>query len=309
MTAAPQGRPSRAGLRRDPSPAPVAFPFASGSCAPRGVGIGLRAAHYREFLDGDPPADWVEVHSENYFGDGGWDLHVLEHVRARRPVSLHGVGLSLGSADELCARHLERLAALVERVQPALVSEHLCWGAIDGEHFNDLLPMPFTPEALALMAARVSRVQDRLARPILVENVSSYVRWAGSVMTEMEFLSELVARTGCGLLLDVNNLYVNAVNHGVDADAELARVAPGTVGEIHLAGHADIGGLLVDDHGSRVCEAVWSLYDRACARLGPVPTLIEWDTDVPALAVLLGEARRAEEFRGRHAAIAETAHA
>jgi uncharacterized protein (UPF0276 family) len=282
---------------------------ASRALAPGGAGIGLRAAHYREFLDGDPPARWLEVHSENYFGDGGWDVYVLEHVRARCPVSLHGVGLSLGSADGISAPHLDRLARLVERVEPALVSEHLCWGAIGGEHFNDLLPMPFTPEALALMAGRVARVQDRLRRPILVENVSSYVTWADSAMTEMEFLADLAARTGCGLLLDVNNLYVNAVNHGVDAGAELDRVLPGTVGEIHLAGHTDIGGLLVDDHGSRVCEAVWSLYARACARLGPVPTLIEWDTDVPALAVLLDEARRATAVQARHAPATETAGA
>lgn len=272
-----------------------------------GAGIGLRAAHYREFLDGDPPVAWVEVHSENYFGEGGFDLHVLDRVRARVPVSLHGVGLSLGSADALSERHLHRLAVLVDRVEPALVSEHLCWGALGGEHFNDLLPMPFTAEALALMDARVARVQDRLRRPILVENVSSYVTWADSAMSEMEFLAALAARSGCGLLLDVNNLYVNAVNHGTDAMAELDRIAPGAVGEIHLAGHADIGGLLVDDHGSRVCAAVWSLFEHACARFGALPTLVEWDTDVPALAVLLDEAQRAGAILARHAAAREGA--
>jgi hypothetical protein len=307
MRFAPQGGPARSGLRRFPSLPAMSSPAGFPASAPRGAGIGLRAAHYRDFLDGAPPAHWVEVHSENYFGDGGWDLHVLEQVRARYPLSLHGVGLSLGSADGVSARHLDRLAQLVARVEPALVSEHLCWGAIGGEHFNDLLPMPFTPEALSLMAERVARVQDRLGRPILVENVSSYVTWADSAMTEMEFLAALAARTGCGLLLDVNNLYVNAANHGTDPAAELARVVPGTVGEIHLAGHTDIGGLLVDDHGSRVCEAVWSLYERACARLGPVPTLIEWDTDVPALEVLLDEARRAAEVQARHAVDAGSA--
>jgi uncharacterized protein (UPF0276 family) len=276
--------------------------------APSGAGIGLRAGHYHEFLHGDPAARWVEVHSENYFGDGGFDLHVLERVRARCPVSLHGVGLSLGSADALSQRHLERLAALVARIEPALVSEHLCWGASGGEHFNDLLPMPFTDEALALMAGRVSRVQDRLGRTILVENVSSYVTWAGSAMSEMEFLAELAARTGCGLLLDVNNLHVNAVNHGGDAHAELARVRPGTVGEIHLAGHTDLGGLLVDDHGARVCEAVWSLYAQACARLGAVPTLVEWDNALPPLAVLLDEARRAEAILAATATAAARVH-
>ncbi len=264
------------------------------ACAASGAGIGLRAGHYDDFLHGDPAARWVEVHSENYFGDGGFDLHVLERVRARCPVSLHGVGLSLGSAEGPWQGHLERLAALAARIEPALVSEHLCWGASGGEHFNDLLPMPFTEEALALMVARVSRVQDRLGRPILVENVSSYVTWACSAMGEMEFLAELAARTGCGLLLDVNNLYVNAVNHGTDAAAALARVVPGTVGEIHLAGHTDLGGLLVDDHGSRVCEAVWALYAQARARLGAIPTLVEWDNGLPPLAVLLEEARRAQ---------------
>ncbi|MCA3130955.1 MAG: DUF692 domain-containing protein [Betaproteobacteria bacterium] len=283
-------------------------PAASHAWAPRGAGIGLRAAHYRDFLHGDPAVRWVEVHSENYFGDGGFDLHALEQVRARHPVSLHGVGLSLGSADGVWQSHLDRLAGLVARIEPALVSEHLCWGASGGEHFNDLLPMPFTGEALTLMAGHVSRVQERLGRPILVENVSSYVTWADSAMTEMEFLAELAARTGCGLLLDVNNLYVNAVNHGADAAAELARVVPGSVGEIHVAGHTDLGGLLVDDHGSRVCEAVWALYGQACARLGAVPTLVEWDNDLPALEVLLEQARRAEAIAAVHAPAAGGGH-
>lgn len=274
------------------------FPSAVPACA----GIGLRAEHYRHFLEGDPPVGWVEVHSENYFGDGGFDLHVLERVRERYPVSLHGVGLSLGSADAPSQRHLDRLAALVARVQPALVSEHLCWSAIAGEHFNDLLPVPFTAGALDLMAARVSRVQDRLGRGILVENVSSYVSWADSVMTEMEFLVALASRTGCGVLLDVNNLHVNAVNHGTDALAELQRLPPAVVGEIHLAGHARAGALLVDDHGSRVSPEVWWLFERACARFGARPALVEWDTRVPALDVLLQEAQRAETCMARHPA-------
>jgi uncharacterized protein (UPF0276 family) len=258
-----------------------------------GTGIGFRAAHYRDFLDGRPAVDWLEVHSENYFGDGGFDLHVLEHVRASYPLSLHGVGLSLGSADGLREAHLAKLERLVNRVEPALVSEHLCWGAIGERHFNDLLPMPFTEAALGLMVERVSRVQERLRRPILVENVSSYVSYRDSTLGEMEFLVELARRSGCGLLLDVNNLHVNAANHGGDAGAEIARVPVGVVGEIHLAGHAHVDGLLIDDHGSRVVPAVWDLYAAACRRLGPVPTLIEWDTDVPALEVLLGEAAAA----------------
>jgi uncharacterized protein (UPF0276 family) len=262
-----------------------------------GSGIGFRARHYREFLDGEPDVGWLEVHSENYFGDGGFDLHVLEHVRARYPISLHGVGLSLGSADGLRSHHLDKLARLVDRTEPALVSEHLCWGALDERHFNDLLPMPFTDEALALMIERVAQVQERLRRTILVENVSSYVTYRDSTMSEMEFLVELARRSGCGLLLDINNLHVNAVNHGNDAYAELARVPVGLVGEIHLAGHTVVDDLLVDDHGAQVAAPVWRLYEAACRRLGPVPALIEWDTDVPELPVLLGEAHRATSVR------------
>jgi hypothetical protein len=261
-----------------------------------GVGIGLRAPHYRAFLDGVPPVDWLEVHSENFFGDGGFDLHVLEHVRSRYPVSLHGVGLALGSvhttpADEArFSAHLDRLGLLVERFEPALVSEHLCWGAFAGRHFNDLLPLPYTRDALRWTSIQVTRVQERLRRRILVENVSSYVAFAADEMPELEFLATLSRRTGCGVLLDVNNLYVNAVNHGFDASAALAALPPECIGEIHLAGHLRVDGTLIDDHGSRVAPAVWSLYEKALAQLGAVPTLVEWDTGVPALAVLLDEA-------------------
>jgi hypothetical protein len=261
-----------------------------------GVGIGLRAPHYRAFLDGVPPVDWLEVHSENFFGDGGFDLHVLEHVRSRYPVSLHGVGLALGSvhttpADEArFSAHLDRLGLLVERFEPALVSEHLCWGAFAGRHFNDLLPLPYTRDALRWTSIQVTRVQERLRRRILVENVSSYVAFAADEMPELEFLATLSRRTGCGVLLDVNNLYVNAVNHGFDASAALAALPPECIGEIHLAGHLRVDGTLIDDHGSRVAPAVWSLYGKALAQLGAVPTLVEWDTGVPALAVLLDEA-------------------
>jgi uncharacterized protein (UPF0276 family) len=264
---------------------------------PAGSGIGLRATHYRDFLDGSPAVGWLEVHSENYFGEGGFDLHMLEHVRSRYPVSLHGVGLSLGSADGLREAHLEKLARLVERLEPALVSEHLCWGALAHRHYNDLLPMPFTPEALELMVQRVERVQERLRRPILVENVSSYVTYRDSTIGEMSFLVELARRSGCRLLLDVNNLHVNAVNHGTDALAQIAAVPPDCVGEIHLAGHARVDDLLVDDHGSPVVPAVWTLYAEACRRFGDVPTLIEWDTDVPPLDVLLAEADKATAVR------------
>jgi len=258
------------------------------------VGIGLRAPHYRDFLSRPQPVGWLEVHSENYFGDGGWDLHVLERLRRDYPISLHGVGLSLGSVDALADRHLAKLERLVRRIEPALVSEHLCWGALDGRHFNDLLPLPYTEEALALMAARVDAVQERLRRTILVENVSAYVAYTDSQVDECEFLAQLARQTGCGLLLDVNNLYVNGRNHDFNPETALAPLAAETIGEIHLAGHLVTDDGLIDHHGDFVAADVWRLYERAIARFGPKPTLIEWDTDIPALDVLLDEARRAQ---------------
>ena len=259
-----------------------------------GAGIGLRGPHFDAFLDGRPDIAWLEVHSENFFGAGGFDLHVLDHVRARYPMSLHGVGLSIGSADGLRAAHIDKLARLVDRVQPALVSEHLCWGAFGDRHFNDLLPMPFTEEALATVGDRVDEVQTRLRRTILIENVSSYVQWRDSVMSESDFLAALVSRAGCGLLLDVNNVYVNACNHGFDAVAAIDAIPLGSVHEIHLAGHLVSGDVLIDDHGSTVAPAVWALYEHTLRRFGAVPTLIEWDTDVPPLGTLLGEATKAQ---------------
>ena len=261
--------------------------------AARGVGIGLRASHYREFLDSHPRTDWLEVHSENYFGDGGYDLHVLEHVRSQYPVSLHGVALSLGSADGVRATHLAKLQRLVDRIEPALVSEHLCWAALGPRHFNDLLPLPFTREALEQVIAHVSRVQETLRRHILIENVSSYLQFRASEMSEFAFLAELAKRSGCGILLDVNNVFVNSVNHGFDPEQALLEIPREAVGEIHLAGHSAAGELLIDDHGSRVVPRVWDLYEAACRRFGPVPTLIEWDTSIPPLDVLLDEAAMA----------------
>jgi uncharacterized protein len=268
----------------------------------RGTGVGLRAPHYREFLYGRPQAAWLEVHSENYFGAGGFDLHVLEHVRANYPVSLHGVGMSLGSAEGLREQHIKKLRALVERIEPALVSEHLCWGAFGAQHFNDLLPIPYTREALDLLRMRVDQLQETLGRRIAVENVSSYLVYSASEMSEFEFLAELSKRSGCGILLDINNIYVNAANHGIDAHAAVAQVPVESVMEMHLAGHSQGEDCLIDDHGSRVCAAVWDLYETACKRFEAVPTLIEWDTDVPAVEVLLEEAARAD-------AIVERIHA
>jgi uncharacterized protein (UPF0276 family) len=240
------------------------------------------------------------VHSENYFGAGGYDRHVLERVRADYPVSLHGVGLGLGSARGFSTVHLEKLAALAAWVEPAFVSEHLCWGATASQHLNDLLPLPYSREALELVAGRVEAVQDALRRRILVENVSAYVDPGGGEMPEGEFLAELARRTGCGVLLDVNNLYVNQHNLGRDALAQLELLH--SVEEIHVAGHLARGGLLIDHHGDRVAAPVWRLYEAALERFGPVPTLIEWDTDIPALEVLLEEAAKADErLRARHA--------
>jgi uncharacterized protein (UPF0276 family) len=272
------------------------------------AGIGLRSAHVPYFLSGDPEVPWLEVHSENYFAAGGGAHAALERIRPRYPVSFHGVGLSLGSADPLDRRHLERLAQIVRRYEPMLVSEHLSWSSVGGRYVNDLLPLPATREALEHMVLRVDAVQERLGRRILVENVSSYIVLPGGEMPEYCFLAELVQRTGCGVLLDVNNLYVNEQNHGASAAAFIAALPSDCVGEIHLAGHAvhEYGGerVVVDTHDTHVCAAVWSLYERAVARFGRVPTLVEWDSSLPALDVLIAEARHADHLMEASYAIA-----
>jgi uncharacterized protein (UPF0276 family) len=259
-----------------------------------GVGIGLRAPHYHELRTHKPAIGWLEAHTENYLGDGGYDLHVLTRLRERYPISLHGVGLGLGSARGFSPEHLQRIAALVERIDPCLVSEHLCWGAVADRSLNDLLPLPLTEQALTLMCERVDRIQDALRRRVLVENISTYLRFASDDLDEAYFLNELGSRTGCGILLDVNNLYVNQRNHGTDAAAIIDAIEPRHVGEIHLAGHLVTELAVIDQHGDRVNDAVWELYRRALRRFGDVPTLIEWDADVPALDVLLDEAARAQ---------------
>jgi uncharacterized protein (UPF0276 family) len=266
------------------------------------AGIGLRAPHYAGLLERRPALAFLEVHSENYFCDGGAPLAWLERFRPHYPLSLHGVGLSLGSADPLDERHLARLEALVRRFEPALVSEHLCWSSIGGRHANDLLPLPYTREALDHVVRRVDAVQERLARPILVENVSSYLQFAESTIPEWEFVAEVARRTGCGLLLDVNNIWVNAVNHGFDPHRYLAAIDPRHVEEIHLAGFEAGETGLIDTHGSPVSADVWSLYEDSIARIGERPTLIEWDTDIPALDVLLGEAAKAQAILARRVA-------
>ncbi len=267
-----------------------------------GTGIGLRQPHYREVFERLPELAFLEVHSENFFLEGGASMHALERARAAYPISLHGVGLSLGSADRLADEHLAKLKRLVERVEPALVSEHLCWGGVGGVHFNDLLPLPHTGATLALLADRIDRVQSTLGRRILVENLSAYVEFRDSDMTETAFLAELARRTGCGLLLDINNLYVNAVNFDFDPHARLTELDGASIGQIHLAGHTAVDDCLIDTHGSIVCDPVWALYEVACRRFGPKPTLIEWDTDLPTLDVLLSQAAQATHIAQREAA-------
>lgn len=277
------------------------------------VGIGWRHPHYAQLLEQRPALDFLEVHSENFFAAGGAALAVLERGRSCYPVSLHGVGLSLGSAVGLDTWHLDQLAALVERIDPVRVSDHASFarGGFSGGpvHAADLLPLPFTGEALDLLCANVQRVQDRLQRRFMVENLSAYLQWKTppeQALTEPEFLNALARRTGCSLLVDVNNIYVNALNAqsaGQCADPLLAcrewlsQIAPEAVAELHLAGHCRVsdahGDIVIDDHGSRVCPEVWELYRHAIRCFGPVPTLMEWDTDIPTLDILLEEASRA----------------
>lgn len=275
-----------------------------------GAGIGLRPPHYRAVLDERPGVGWVEVHSENYFGRGGQPLAMLERVREIYPVSLHGVGMSLGSADGLSREHLAQLDRLVRHIDPMRVSDHLCWGAIDGLHLNDLLPLPYTEEALEVVCRNVAHAQDHLRRRILVENLSSYAQFSDSSMAEWDFLAQVALRTGCAILLDVNNIYVSSINHGFDPLRYLDAIPARYVEEIHLAGfeRAAVGGtqMLIDTHGSRVAGPVWNLYGEALSRLGPVPTLIEWDSALPKLEVLVEEARQAQQIMEEWRATDET---
>lgn len=268
-------------------------------------GIGLRAPHMAEVLATRPALGWFEVHAENYMG-GGLPLAQLAAIRRDYPISLHGVGLSLGSAAGIDRDHLARLAALAERIEPWLVSEHLSWSVHAGTYLNDLLPLPYTEEALAVVAANIDAVQSALGRPLLVENPSSYLRFRHSTLSEPDFLAELVRRSGCRLLCDVNNIYVTCSNLGLDAIAYIEALPRDAVAEIHLAGHCRTrrGGalLLIDDHGGPVVPAVWDLYHRALARFGLVPSLVEWDKQLPELGTVIDEARRAEHLAKQHEA-------
>ncbi len=267
---------------------------------PARAGIGLRAPHFEAVVSQRPIAGWFEVHSENFFGAGGRPHQVLEAVRRDYPLSFHGVGLSLGSTDPLDMDHLARLRALVERYEPGLVSEHVAWGSFDGVYANDLLPLPYTEEALDHLCRRVDAVQHFLGRRILMENPSTYLQFTESSIPEAEFLAALSRRTGCGLILDLNNLFVNASNHGWDTREYLTRLDGTAIGEFHLAGHTrrsfEDGEILIDTHNAPVCPEVWQLFDQAVAIWGARPALIEWDADLPAFEVLQGEAALADEI-------------
>lgn len=271
----------------------------------RKFGLGLRKPHYPDFLAGEPVAvDFVEVISENFMVDGGRPRDVLRRARDRHEVALHGVSMSIGSADGLRQDYLQQLRALVNDVEPLFVSDHLSWSRIGDFNSHDLLPLPYTQEALFLVCANVQRAQEALGRTMLIENPSSYLAFPGA-STEWQFLDELCARTGCGLLLDVNNIHVSAQNHGFDAGAYLAGIPAGRVRQIHLAGHSQGRDLLIDTHDQPVPEPVWALYAAAIARLGPVATMIERDDDIPPLESLLAELDTARDIvaaRARHAA-------
>jgi uncharacterized protein (UPF0276 family) len=261
--------------------------------------------HHDALLSERPDVGWLEAHSENYFADGGAQVDYLVKLAEHYPLSLHGVGLSLGSTDALDREHLRRIRRLVNRFEPCLVSEHVSWGSVGGVHLNDLLPLPYTWEALRHLARRVAEVQDALGRQILLENVSSYLQYTVSELAEWDFLAALVRESGCALLLDLNNVYVSSRNHGFDPIEFLAAIPCTAVQEIHLAGHtANRYGdreILIDTHSTHVCDAVWELYDVALRRFESVPTLIEWDSDIPALGVLVDEARMADSRReARH---------
>ena len=269
------------------------------ACLPARAGIGFKPVHFTDLM-GDPhPPAFIEVHAENYMGAGGAPHHMLSVLRERLPLSLHGVGLSLGGAGPLDPVHLARLETLVARYRPAAFSEHLAWSTHDGRFFNDLLPLRYDAASLARVCRHVDQVQERLGLRMLLENPSTYLAFAHGTYSEPEFIAAIVQRTGCGLLLDVNNVHVSCHNHRHDPDAYLQAMPLHAVHEIHLAGHARDAGsdgeaLLIDDHGAPVDEAVWALFQSVLARTGPVPTLIEWDTHVPSYDLLREQATRAQ---------------
>lgn len=285
-------------MTASPAPRTVASPGVD-TGLPLRAGVGLKPQHYGELLTDDAPPAFVEVHAENYMGAGGAPHAWLTRIRDRLPLSLHGVGLSIGADGPLDAAHLDRLAALIARYQPGAFSEHLAWSTHGDVHLNDLLPLSYDPATLARVCDHIDAIHERLGVRMLLENPSTYFEFRSSTMAEAEFIAQVVRRTGCGLLLDINNVHVSCSNHGRDALDYLDALPLGAVGEVHLAGHAeevaeDGDRLLIDHHGAPVAEAVWRLYAQALARLGPVATLIEWDNDVPGYPILRAEAQRAQ---------------
>ncbi len=279
-----------------------------------GVGVGLRPQHYEEILSAESASalgvDWFEAISENYMVPGGRPVRVLDEVRSRFPIAFHGVSLNIGSTDPLGEKHLLELDALIRRFEPAWVTDHLCWTGVDGRSLHDLLPLPLTEAALAHVADRVARVQDRLGRRIALENVSTYAAFRDDEMPEWEFLSALAERADCGILFDLNNVFVSAHNHGFDAVKYVDAIAGERVFQIHLAGPSEAGPLLVDTHDSPVREAVWALYERFVRRAGPISTLIEWDESIPPFERVAEEAAKARAILDRIAAEpGETGHA
>lgn len=258
-----------------------------------GFGLGLRPAHYAEILEGRPAVDWFEVITENYLVGGGRPLHYLDAIRARYPIVMHGVSLSIGSSAPLDLDYIAAVRRLADRCAPEWISDHLCWTGTDGVNLHDLLPLPYTDEALAHVVPRIATVQERLGRPLVLENVSSYVAYADSALSEWEFLTEITRRTGCRLLLDVNNVYVSSRNHGFDARAFIDGIPTDRIQQFHLAGHLDLGTHVIDTHDAPVCEAVWELYAHALRRHGAVSTLLERDDHIPPLAELVTELDRA----------------
>ncbi len=267
-----------------------------------GFGLGLRRDHYSEFQTGEVPVDFVEIISENFMIDGGRPLAVLDRVRSFYPVAMHGVSLSIGAAQGLDHGYLARLKTLAARIEPLWVSDHLCWTGVDGRNSHDLLPLPYTADALDVVCTNIAMAQDALQRPLLFENPSSYLTFADDELSEWEFLAEMTRRTGCYLLLDVNNVYVSATNHGFDPQDFIGGIPPGRVRQIHLAGHTP-GDILIDTHDRAVCDAVWALYGQACRRFGPVATMIERDDAIPPLGELLAELQQARDVAGSAARI------
>lgn len=268
-------------------------PIGPGARPWHGFGLGLRSEHFEAVLMERPAVEWFEIISENFMVEGGKPRHYLEAIRARHPLAMHGVSLSIGSADPLDRDYLRRLVRLAEAVEPIWVSDHLCWTGVGGINGHDLFPLPCDQATLAHVVARVGEVQDALGRELLLENVSSYARFAGDAMGEAGFLAEIVRRSGCRLLLDVNNVYVSSRNHGFDADAYIAALPAAAIWQIHLAGHSDHGDVLIDTHDAPVCDAVWALYARTIARIGRVTTMIERDDAIPPLPELVDELGRA----------------